>query len=100
MALDVSSFRIVAVTDTCAVWNILSARALHRATIAARCCFSLTDFVLYECLLKPRKMMTNADRELQRRLRAARDAGQFKSYALDVEDLQRRRDPRAPPEAQ
>jgi hypothetical protein len=32
--------------------------------------------------------MTSADQELQRRLRSARDAGQFKSYSLDVEDLQ------------
>lgn len=88
MALDVSSFRVVAVTDTCAVWNILSARVLNRAAVIAGCCFSVTDFVLYECLVKPRRGMTSSDKELQARLRVARDAGQFQAYALDVEDLQ------------
>ncbi len=48
----------------------------------------MTDFTLYECLGKPRKKIREADLELQRRLRAARQQGQFMSYPLDVEDLQ------------
>lgn len=88
MTIDVSTFHVLVVTDTCAVWNVLSARALHRAAGAAGCCFSLTEFGLYECLVKTRKKHDDGDRELQRRLRAARESGQFQAYSLDVEDLQ------------
>jgi len=88
MALDVSSFNVLVVTDTCAVWNVLSASGVHRTAIAAGCCFSLTSFVLYECLVKPRKSIKDADLELQRRLRTARASAQFQAYSLDVEDLQ------------
>ncbi|MCC6130687.1 MAG: hypothetical protein IT186_12235 [Acidobacteria bacterium] len=88
MALDVSHFERLAVADTCAVWNVLSSRALHGHAIAAGCSLSLTVFGVYECLHKPRKTNTEAARELQRRLKNARAQGQFKSYALDLEDLQ------------
>jgi hypothetical protein len=88
MTLDVSKFHKLVVADTCAVWNILSSRLLHHTGIVAGCTFSLTGFVLYECLHKPRSKIKDSDRELQRRLKDARAAGQFKSYALAVEDLQ------------
>jgi hypothetical protein len=61
---------------------------LHRTAVGAGCFFSMTDFALYECLSKPRKKIREADLELQRRLRTARQEGQFTSYPLDVEDLQ------------
>lgn len=88
MAPDVSQFQKLAVADTCAVWNVLSARALHSASIVAGCSFSLTAFGLYECLYKPRRHASDADTELQRRLVKSRLQGHFQSYALDVEDLQ------------
>src|SRR5882672_2938746 len=88
MALDVSRFHRWAVTDSCSVWNVLSSRVLHRTAIGAGCCFSLTNFTLYECLNKPRKKVHEDDLELQRRLRLAREEGQFMSYPLEVEDLQ------------
>lgn len=88
MALDVSAFEKLVVADTCAVWNVLSSRVLHRNGSAAGCCFSITSFVLYECLHKPRTKVIATDVELKRRLVAARAAGEFQSYALDVEDLQ------------
>jgi hypothetical protein len=88
MALDVSRFEKLVVADTCSVWNVLSSRVLHRHGVAVGCCFSITTFGLYECLFKPRKTVVAADVELKRRLEAARVAGQFQSYPLDVEDLQ------------
>jgi hypothetical protein len=88
MALDVTSFHKLVVTDTCSVWNVLSSRLLHRTSVGAGCCFSMTDFTLYECLEKRREEIAEADLELQRRLRAARAEGQFKTYPLDVADLQ------------
>lgn len=75
------------VMDTCAVWNVLSSTLLHRTCVAMGFEFALTDFVLYECLHKPRKQRKAADEGLQERLRAARARKQFKSYSLSLDDL-------------
>jgi hypothetical protein len=88
MAPNVSQFEKLSVADTCSVWNVLSSRALHGASVAAGCSLSLTAFGLYECLHKPRTRDKEPDRELQRRLIQARAQGQFRSYPLDLEDLQ------------
>lgn len=88
MALDVSRFHKLVVADTCSVWNVLSSRVLHAAGLAAGCSLSLTEFGVYECIHKHRSRPTEPDRELQRRLIRAREEGQFKSYRLDLEDLQ------------
>lgn len=88
MALDVSQFFKLVVADTCAVWNVLSSRLLHRIGIDAGCHFSITEFVLYECLHKPRRQVQDSDLQLQQRLREAQREGQFQTYAIDVEDLQ------------
>ena len=54
MAIDPSSFHSVNVTDTCAVWNVLSSRTLYTAARLAGVVFVCTGFVVYECLFKPR----------------------------------------------
>ncbi len=76
------------VADTCAVWNVLSSAVLHRACVGSGFEFAITDFVLYECLYKPRNKPKTSDKELQERLKAARRQDQFKNYSLSVEDLQ------------
>lgn len=88
MGLDVGRFHKLVVADTCSVWNVLSSRILHANAVTAGCSLSVTDFGIYECLHKRRSRQTDADRELRSRLVAARAAGQFRSYPLDVEDLQ------------
>lgn len=88
MTIDPSQFHLINVTDTCAVWNVLSSPTLYRAALGARCHFCVTGFVNYECLLKPRTSPSDATRELQRRLEEARDAGQFEVQACSLNDLQ------------
>lgn len=88
MELDVSAFSRTSVADTCSVWNILSSRVLHSAAMTAGCVFSISAFVLYECLYKKRSSGSPADSELQSRLRMARAAGQFSEYPLSIADLQ------------
>ncbi|MCH8252008.1 MAG: hypothetical protein IID36_06110 [Planctomycetes bacterium] len=88
MAIDPSRFHAHSVADTCAVWNILSARALYAASRAANCTFCVTRFVQYECLYKGRTQITKAENELQRRLRREQQNGSFQPYHLDVADLQ------------
>ncbi len=88
MSLDPSQFQKLNVADTCAIWNVLSSWLLYERAKSVGCSFCCTNFVHYECLHKPRKTYSDADRVLQTRLQKALQDGQFKSYHLDLEDLQ------------
>lgn len=88
MTIDPSEFQKYNVVDTCAVWNILSSRLLYIKANNAGCSFCCTFFVHYECLYKPRKIDKSEDSELKNRLKKAINNGKFKSYDLDLEDLQ------------
>lgn len=57
------------------------------AAKAVGCQFCCTVFVDYECLFKRRTQRTESDAELCRRLRQAREKGDFPVYPVDVEDL-------------
>jgi len=88
MAIDPSQFHPHNVTDTCAVWNVLSSRILYSRARDAGCDFCITRFVLYECLHKPRQISNQAELRLQKRLEQERNLGRFKDYSLDIVDLQ------------
>lgn len=88
MAIDPSKFHPFNVADTCSVWNILSSARLRSAAKDARCDFCITSFVHYECMVKPRKSMTDADRELRGRLQAEQRAGAFQAHSCGIGDLQ------------
>ena len=75
------------ITDTCSVWNVLSADKLFRAANTARIIFFVTPMVLYECLQKPRKTKTPESTELIRRLMASRVEGRFSIQPCDIDDL-------------
>jgi hypothetical protein len=85
---DLSTFNRATVVDTCALWNILASISFTRAALMAGCIFSLTSYVVYECLHKPRKLDTPEDRELQARLVAAQVRDTIKSHSLSLSDLQ------------
>ncbi len=87
MGINVSQFHQHNVTDTCAVWNILSSRVLYSAARSAGCTFCITQFVKYECLYKPRKL-TSYGQTLQNRLKKEHQNGDFITYPLNIEDLQ------------
>lgn len=88
MEIDVSSFCLQNVTDTCAVWNVLSSKVLYSVACYTGCSFCMTYFVQYECLFKPRKTIVEEDTKLQKRLRMEQQKGHFKAYRLDIPDLQ------------
>lgn len=88
IGVDVSSFHPYNVTDTCAVWNVLSSQLLFEAAKKARVQFICAEFVLYECLQKPRTSVSEPETELQRRLVGARRRGDFVPCPLDISDLQ------------
>ena len=88
MTVDPSHFELHNVTDTCAVWNVLSSLIFYTNASSAGCRFCLTYFVYYECLFKPRSNPTQEELDLQDRLRKERSKGAFQSHHLDIEDLQ------------
>ncbi len=88
MSVDFSQFHKLNVTDTCAVWHVLSSRLLYSRALEAGVQFCCTKFVDYECLLKPRKKAKDTDATLQDRLKHAQSTGAFKAYSLSIEDLQ------------
>jgi hypothetical protein len=87
MALNPRHFHAMAVTDTCAVWNLLSSQRLFRSACNAKLHFCITPMVLYECLHKPRQAVTPEAAELMRRLKSARANGMFPTQACDLQDL-------------
>jgi hypothetical protein len=87
MAFDPTEFCRMVVADTCSVWNILSAKKLYGASRGAHVTFCVTPMVLYECLQKPRKVLTPEMTTLIDRLLAARAQGSFPIQACDLEDL-------------
>ncbi len=87
MSFDPRSFSPMAVTDTCSVWNLLSARKLYRAALNANLTFCITPMVLYECLHKKRKLVTDEMRELISRLQVSRNNGGFPLQGCELEDL-------------
>lgn len=88
MSIDLSSFHLYNITDSCAIWNVLSSRTLYGRAREAGVVFICTHFVLYECFTKPRKTTNPLDNELQSRLRTAQKDSAFVSYSLDIADLQ------------
>lgn len=86
--LDPSSFHKHNIVDTCSVWNVLSSLLLYARAKSAGVVFICTRFVIYECLFKPRRQTTSCERELRERLRTAQSNNDFRSYQLDIDDLQ------------
>ena len=86
--IDIMNFYRFNVIDTCSIWNILSSKLYYQTALAAKCEFSCTKFVMYECLFKPRKSITSVEVELQERLKREQAKGYFCQYPIDIEDLQ------------
>lgn len=88
MNIDVSRFHLLNVSDTCAVWNVLSSITLYQCASQAHIHFICPSFVIYECLHKPRVDNSPAHMELRRRLDQARSQSKFQTCELSVDDLQ------------
>jgi predicted nucleic acid-binding protein len=88
MAIDLSNFFKINITDSCAVWNVLSSSILFHAATGMNCVFSLTAFVNYECLFKSRSSQSSEEETLKNKLREQQNKGDFQVYHLTIEDLQ------------
>ena len=88
MLINPVAFHPINIVDSCSVWNLLSSRLLWSRAQQAACHFSCTQFVIYECLFKPRKTKTPADDELKRRLKRELSSSGIAAVQLEIEDLQ------------
>jgi predicted nucleic acid-binding protein len=88
MAINPAVFHKVNILDSCSIWNILSSLMLWSRAEQAACYFSCTQFVIYECLFKRRKIRTAADDELKRRMTHELKSARITAVHLDLEDLQ------------
>ncbi len=76
------------VIDTCSIWNLISSKLFYKTVINEGFTFSITSFVLYECLHKERKKIDNKQIELIKRFEKERTGAQFRDYTISIEDLQ------------
>lgn len=88
MATDVSRFVLSNIVDTCSIWNLLSSQRLLALAIDSGVKLTCTPVVLYECLVKPRRVQTREDEELKKRLVGARSESHIATFPIDIEDLQ------------
>lgn len=88
MPIDPSRFHPVNVSDTCAVWNVLSSRLLYRRARDGKCEFTCSWYVHYEALYRRRSSMSRADIELRERLKVAQANGSFAPISISLGDLQ------------
>lgn len=87
MTFDPRKFHNMVATDTCAVWNILSAKKLSYAAFTSGVHFIITPMVNYECLYKPRKKESKNKDEIKNRLQTALKNGNFSIQSCDLESL-------------
>jgi predicted nucleic acid-binding protein len=87
MPVDPRQFNIINIIDTCSIWNILSSKILYGISLSAHSNFSCTGFVNYECLYKPRIIISDKEKELQHRLKQAKMKGQFETFHISTDDL-------------
>lgn len=88
MNIDFSIFNTINVIDTCAIWNILCSKILYSISLNKNFHFICTNFVIYECLHKPRSDPSSKDLELQQNFANELNKGNFKTQNISIQDLQ------------
>jgi hypothetical protein len=87
MAFDPRTFSTLVTIDTCAVWNVLSAKKLSLAAFSSGVHFIITPMVNYECLFKARKQDTVEQNELKGRLKQVLAKQLISIQHCDLDDL-------------
>jgi hypothetical protein len=86
MTSDIKKFILFNVIDSCSVWNILSSSIIYNSSIQAGCCYSMTNYVTYECLYKKRRgkqvgeIIAKLDKEITKK--------KFTNCNINISDLQ------------
>jgi len=88
MKIDITICNKANIIDSCSLWNVLSSLIVYSVIVDNKFSFSVTKFVEYECLYKPRTTPNNKDKELQSKLTAEIKKGKITCHNLTIEDLQ------------
>lgn len=88
MRVDVTNFDKINVIDTCSIWNLLSSNSFYSLVQRYEMVFSCTQFVVYECLFKKRKSMTEEEKIIRQKLIDEQKKSKFSQYQISIEDLQ------------
>jgi predicted nucleic acid-binding protein len=88
MNINITSFNILNVIDTCAIDNLLSSNTLYTASLNANCKFCYTKFVEYEMFFKERKNSNTGSLHIQNRLKDETKLKRFECHELSIDDLQ------------
>jgi predicted nucleic acid-binding protein len=88
MAINPTAFHKINIVDSCSIWNVLSSLLLWSRARQAACYFSCTQFIVYECMFKRRKIKTSSDDELKRRMANELKSAGITAVHLELEDLQ------------
>ncbi len=87
ISVNVSIFNRLNVADSCAIWNLLSSDRLYLVARSAGCHFCCTNFVKYECLIKPRTAHKPYDQALREKFKQENANGIIRDHHLEVDDL-------------
>jgi predicted nucleic acid-binding protein len=88
MNIDITNCNKANIIDSCSLWNVLSSLIIYSVVVDNKFSFSVTKFVEYECLYKPRNKPNGKDKELQRILNTEIKSGKIACHNLTIEDLQ------------
>ena len=83
------SFRLVNVTDTCAIWNLVGSMTLFNTARRVKVSFVITNTVFYECFIKSKGQAPSAEHQnLRDRLRMHIRQDNVSRIDLTIDDLQ------------
>lgn len=88
MTINFTECSKINVTDTCALWNVLSSSILFGVLIEQQFIFSCTSYVIYECLYKPRTTINSNDTRLKEWAKSLIQKKEIETHQLTIEDLQ------------
>ena len=88
MTIDITNCNKINVTDSCALWNILSSPTFYAVLEDQHFTFSCTDFVVYECLYRSRTTISSDEAQLQQLAKTRLAQQKISSHPLTIEDLQ------------
>ena len=88
MRINIKSFILYNIIDTCSIWNLLSSDNLYNIALTNGSYFSCTEYVLYECLYKPRSYRKEEDERLKEKLKIESSKFHAPSFSISIDDLQ------------
>ena len=88
MNIDISKFNKSNIIDTCSIWNIISSNTFFGCINHVIDEFVVTNYVIYEALVKPRKSKSEKEQQLIDKLKKLIELKKFNPISITIEDLQ------------